>query len=93
MDDFERRFADIVKAYEQPTRAQRLRSIRLACEADDGLDALVQNYIAARFERVDLGALDEPQLAEVAELCKGLARQREATSPENVVNIQDYRQP
>ncbi|MEM7428383.1 MAG: hypothetical protein AAF441_20010 [Pseudomonadota bacterium] len=95
MEDVERQFANIVKAYEQPSRAQRLRAIELACDADKGLDALVHNFIAARFETVCIQSLDECQLAEVSELCKGMAREirRAESAPKNVVNLTDFKRP
>ncbi len=95
MDDEERLFANIVKAFEQPTREQRLRAIELAREADKGMDALVRNFIAAKFETVSIHTLNEAQLAEVAELCKGMARelQTEGAEPQNVLNLKDFRRP
>ena len=95
MDDFERRFANIVRVHEQPTREQRLRAIELACDADSGLDALVRNFVAARFETVAVHSLDEAQLSEVAELCKGMARELETAGgpPQNVLSLTDFKRP
>ena len=61
--------------------------------ADKGLDALVRNFIAARYETASLGTLDDVQLAEVADLCKGMAQHSGEAEAEtqNVLSFKDYK--